>query len=183
MYGLFWLECSSVMIDVAVVLQRSSQSRQRHRTFGEAQRAVRQRCLRHELGASSSSCSQCRVKCSPSLCLRVWRMSVSNLSALVLRHPQPPTASDPSGPKCPGECQRERPRKSGCPRECPWECRAPECPKGVPRVSPACQKVSGHSGGTLGTPFGHSGARTPKGPRNTPPGHSLGHPDFRGHPL
>ena len=38
------------------------------------------------------------------------------------------------------------------------------CPESVPGVSKRC---AGHSGDTLGTPFGHSGARG--GPRDTPP--------------
>ena len=52
---------------------------------------------------------------------------------------------------------------------------APECPKkcpeSVPGVSESCP---GHSGDTLGTLFGHSGAQGPKGPRDIPrtlPGH------------
>ena len=43
----------------------------------------------------------------------------------------------------------------------------------VQKVSREClrsvKKVSGHSGDTLGTPFGHSGARGLKGPRDIPP--------------
>ena len=65
--------------------------------------------------------------------------------------------SGPLGPKCPGECLRECPRKLGCPRECPG------------------QTLSGHLLDTLGPgPERH--------PRHSP-GHSLGHPDFREHPL
>ena len=47
----------------------------------------------------------------------------------------------------------------------PFGPRAPECPKSVPRVSPECP---GHLFDTLGTPFGHSGAGGPKGPKDTP---------------
>ena len=43
----------------------------------------------------------------------------------------------------------------------PFGPRAPECPKRVPRVSPECP---GHLFDTPGTRFGHSGARSPKGP-------------------
>ena len=47
----------------------------------------------------------------------------------------------------------------------PFGPRAPECPKSVPRVSPECQKGdTGHSRDTLGTLFGHSGARGPRAP-------------------
>ena len=78
----------------------------------------------------------------------------------------------PSGLKCPGECARECPRKRGCPRECPMgSLRGPsgpghqkKCPETVPRVSERCP---GHSGDTLGTLFGDSGARGPKGPGET----------------
>ena len=62
-------------------------------------------------------------------------------------------------------------------RECPSGClwgrrpRAPECARSVAGVSPECQKgvrtLRGHSRDTLGTLFGHSGARGPKGPRDT----------------
>ena len=84
-------------------------------------------------------------------------------------------ALGPSGPKCPGECPRECPRKSGCPRErvSGGVSRGPFGPQSVQKVSREClrsvKKVSGHSGDTLGTPFGHFGARGPKGPRDTPP--------------
>ena len=83
--------------------------------------------------------------------------------------------------KGPGECPRECPRKSGCPRECPGEClEGPECPKGVPRVSPEFHKgvrtLQRHSRDTFCTLWG------PKGPRDTPLD-TLGHPDFRGHSL
>ena len=54
--------------------------------------------------------------------------------------------------------------------------RAPECPKGVPRVTPKCQKVSGHFGDTLGTLWRHSWdtfwtfwGPGPKGPPETLP--------------
>ena len=47
--------------------------------------------------------------------------------------------------------------------------RAPECPKGVPRVSPECPGHLVDTPDTLGTPFGHSGARGPEGPRDTRP--------------
>ena len=57
-------------------------------------------------------------------------------------------------------------------RECPlgvslgpFGRRALECPKSVPRASPECP---GHLFDTLGTLFGHSGARRPKGPIDTP---------------
>ena len=47
--------------------------------------------------------------------------------------------------------------------------RAPECPKSVLRVFPECQKrCPRRSGDTLGTLFGHSGARGPKSPGDTP---------------
>ena len=73
--------------------------------------------------------------------------------------------SGPPGPKCPGSVPRG---VSG-----PFGRRAPECPKkcpeSVPRVSKRCL---GHFGDTLGTLCGHSGARGPKGPRDTPEGHS-----------
>ena len=47
----------------------------------------------------------------------------------------------------------------------PFGPRASECPKSVPRVSGTPFR---HSGDTLGTLFGHSGARGPKGPGDTP---------------
>ena len=40
-----------------------------------------------------------------------------------------------------------------------------KCPESVPGVSKRCPE---HSGDTLGTPFGHSGARGRKGPGDTP---------------
>ena len=65
----------------------------------------------------------------------------------------------------------------------PFRPRAPECPKSVPRVSPDCP---GHLFDTPGTLPGHlldtpeAGARRTLG---TPPGHSVRHPDFRGHSI
>ena len=54
----------------------------------------------------------------------------------------------------------------------PFGARAPECPKKCPESVPrASKRCPGHSGDTLGTLFGHSGARAPKGPGNT---HTLG---------
>ena len=80
--------------------------------------------------------------------------------------------SGPSGPKCPEKYPTGCPRKWGCPRECPTGClrgRAPECRKGVPRVSPECQDtfltLSGH---LFDTP--EPGARrAPETPRRTLP--------------
>ena len=43
----------------------------------------------------------------------------------------------------------------------PFGPRAPECPKSVPTIS---RTLCSHSGDTLGTLFGHSGARGPKDP-------------------
>ena len=62
----------------------------------------------------------------------------------------------------------------------PFEPRAPECPKSVPRVSPECQKgvptLQGHSRDTFWTlrsPGPEGPERTPRGtPRGTLPGHS-----------
>ena len=105
-----------------------------------------------------------------------------------MRHPQPPTGGfGPFGPEVSrGVSEGVSPkirvseRVSGGVSRGPSVSRAPESPKGVPRVSPECQKkVSRHSRDTLGTPFGHTGAG---GPRHSP-GHSLGRPDFRGHSL
>ena len=49
---------------------------------------------------------------------------------------------------------------------CPWGSGvSKKCPESVPRVSGTPFR---HSGDTLGTLFGHSGARGPKGPRDTP---------------
>ena len=56
--------------------------------------------------------------------------------------------SGPSGPKCPRECGVSK-----------------KSPESVPGVSKRCP---GHSGDTLGTLFGHSGAWGPKSPRDTP---------------
>ena len=52
------------------------------------------------------------------------------------------------------------------------------CPESVPGVSKRCP---GHSGDTLGTLFGHSGARGPKGPGDTPSDTPSDTPHFRGH--
>ena len=105
-----------------------------------------------------------------------------------LRHPQPPTGGfGPFGPEVSGECPRECPRKSGCPRECPGDTprgpfgpRAPECPKGVPRVSPECPDtfltLRRHSRDTFWTHWGPG----PEGPPRHSPGHSLRHPRFSG---
>ena len=72
----------------------------------------------------------------------------------------------------PGECPRECPRKSECPRECPGECLAGPSAPG-PRVSKRSpESVPGVSKRCPDTPetlSGHSGARGPKGPRDTPP--------------
>ena len=61
--------------------------------------------------------------------------------------------------------------------------RSPECPKSVPRVSPECPgtfwTLRGQSRDTFWTLW--SGG--PKGPWGHPPGHSVGHPDFRGHSV
>ena len=74
---------------------------------------------------------------------------------------QPPSAcyrslSGPSGPKSP----------ESVPRGVSGALWAPGSgvPKSVPRMSPECQKGVRH---TLGTLLGHSGARGPKGPRDT----------------
>ena len=66
--------------------------------------------------------------------------------------------------------QRPRPA-TGVSRGVSGALRAPgsrvstKCPENVPGVSKTCP---GHSGDTLGTLFGHSGARGPKSPRDTP---------------
>ena len=69
--------------------------------------------------------------------------------------------SGPSGPKCPGSVPRG---VSGALRA-PGSGVSKKCPESVPGVSKRCP---GHSGDTLGTLFGHSGARGPKRPRDTP---------------
>ena len=107
--------------------------------------------------------------------------------SLCLRHPEPPTGGfGPFGPEVSGECLGECLQKSGCPREClevswgpfgPW---APECPKGVPRVSPECQKGvrthQRHSRDTFWTLWS-PGPEAQDTPSDTPDfrGHSLGH--------
>ena len=68
--------------------------------------------------------------------------------------------SGPSGPKCPGSVPRGVQKV---------------CPESVPGVSKRCP---GQSGDILGTLSGHSGARGPKGARDTPrdtPGTLPGH--------
>ena len=85
--------------------------------------------------------------------------------------------SGPSGPKCLRECRRECPRKPGCLRECLTEC-PKKCPESAPGVSKRCPR---HSADTLGTLFGHSEARGPKGPGDTPWDTPGRHPGFRGH--
>ena len=96
----------------------------------------------------------------------------------------------PFGPEVSPECPRECPRKwgvsegvsdGGCPRPKGPGLRSVqnfkvsrECPRSV-------KKVSGHSGDTLGTLFGHSGARSPKGPGDTPSDTPSDTPHFRGH--
>ena len=69
---------------------------------------------------------------------------------------QPQESLGPFGP----EVSRE------CPSGCLWHSRvSKKCPESVPRVSKRCP---GHFGDTLGTLFGHSGARGPKGTGDTP---------------
>ena len=82
---------------------------------------------------------------------------------------QPPPAcyrslSGPSGPKCPGSV----PGVSLGVSLGPFGPRAPECPKSVPRVKKVSRTLWEQSRDTSGTLFGHSGARGPKGPRDTP---------------
>ena len=61
--------------------------------------------------------------------------------------------------------------------------RPPECPKSVPRVSVECQKgvrtLRGHSRDTFWT----LRSAGPEGLSGHPPGHSVRHPDFRGHSV
>ena len=94
----------------------------------------------------------------------------------------------PSGPKCPRSVPESVPENGGCPRECPTGCpRDPLGPglRSVQKVSRECpQSVRTpfwHSGDTLGTLFGDSGARGPKGPGNTPSDTPSDTPHFRGH--
>ena len=91
----------------------------------------------------------------------------------MLRSRRPATGSfGPFGPECPGECPRQCPRKRGCLTECRTGCfRAPS--SGVSKKWP--ESVSGVSKkgvpdtpATLSGHFGHSGARRPKGPGDTP---------------
>ena len=69
----------------------------------------------------------------------------------------------PSGPKCP----------ESVPRGVFGALRAPGSGVSKKKVSRECPRsvrchLFAHSGDTLGTLFGHSGARGPKGPKNTP---------------
>ena len=85
----------------------------------------------------------------------------------------------------PGVSPRVSPKMGGVRgsvrRGVPGALRAPgsgvskKCPKSVPGVSKRCP---GHSGHTL---FGHSGARGPKGPGDTPSDTPPDTPHFRGH--
>ena len=78
------------------------------------------------------------------------------------RFATPPTCyRSLSGPKCPESVFRG---VSGALRA-PGSGVSKKCPESVPGVSKRCP---GHSVDTLGTLFGHSGARGPKGPRDTP---------------
>ena len=98
---------------------------------------------------------------------------------LTLKLPRPPTGSfgPPWGPKCPGECLTECLRQSGCPRWCPEECVGGLTgPWSVKRVS---WTLWGHSRDT----FWALWSPEPEGPPTQSPGHSLGHPDFRGHSV
>ena len=69
--------------------------------------------------------------------------------------------SGPKGPECPGSVPRG---VSGALRA-PGSGVSKKCPESVLGVSKRCP---GHSGDTLGTLFGHSGAQGAKGPRDTP---------------
>ena len=92
-------------------------------------------------------------------------------------------------PKCPGECPTGSPRKwgvsdgvsHGMSRGLFWH-RAPECPKSVPRLSPGCQKVSGHSG-TLSGHFLDTQEPGARRALETPGGHSVGTPPIFGDTL
>ena len=80
--------------------------------------------------------------------------------------------SGPSGPKCAGSVPENGGVWGSFRRGGPTALWAPglpglskKCPKSVPRVSKRCP---GHSGDTLGTLCGHSGARGPKNNGDTP---------------
>ena len=111
------------------------------------------------------------------------------LGLLALRTPRPATgvfwAVSVSGPKCPRGCPRKRGVSEGVSDGVspgPFGPRAPECPKSGPRVSTECQRrCPGHSGDILGTLFGPSGARGPKGPGDTPSDTPSDTPCFWGH--
>ena len=113
------------------------------------------------------------------------------LERLELRHPQPPTGGfGPFGPEVSrGVSERVSPKigvsekVSGGVSRRAFGPRAPECPKGVPRVSLECPDtfftLRRHSLDTFWTLL----SLGPEGPPRHSPGHSLGHPDFRGHSL
>ena len=81
----------------------------------------------------------------------------------------------PFGPEVSPECPRKRGVSEGV-----SDGVSKKRPESVPGVS---ETLFWHSGDTLGTLFGHSGARGPKGPVRHPVGHSLGHPPFSGTQL
>ena len=103
-----------------------------------------------------------------------------------LGHPQPPTGGfGPFGPEVSRGVSQGVSPKIGVSERVSWGVsrgpfgpRAQECPKGVPRVSPECQKgvrtLRRHSRDTFWTLWGPG----PEGPLRHSPGHSLGHPDF-----
>ena len=89
----------------------------------------------------------------------------------------------PSGPKCPRECPRKRGVSAGVsdgvsPGPFKPALQSVQKVSRVPRVSKRCPE---HSGDTLGTLFGHSGAQGPKGPGDTPSDTPADTPRFRGH--
>ena len=115
-----------------------------------------------------------------------WQRKTEKILTSVWDIPNPlQEASGPLGPKRPGECPRECPRKP-CPRECPGECLGGPSgprPQSVQTVSRECLQ-------SVRTPFWHSRdtfwtlwGPGPEGPPRHSPGHSLGHPGFRGHSL
>ena len=104
-----------------------------------------------------------------------------NRSILALRHPQPPTGNfGPFGPEVSrGVSEGVSPKIGVSERVSGGVSRGP-------RVSKRCpESVSGVSGHLFDTPETLSGhlldTLGPEGPPRHSPGHSLGHPDFRGH--
>ena len=124
--------------------------------------------------------------------VNISRFKLFRRISYFLRHPQTPTGGfGPFGPEVsrPGGSERVSPKirvseelSEGVSRGPLWP-RPQECPKGVPRVSPECQKgvrtLRRHSRDTFWTLLGPG----PQGPPRHSARHSLGHPDFWGHSL